>query len=107
MSKNDLLKLIDRAYGMGQLSLFEWFDLKDKYEMPEKETDSYYRTCLYPLFGKRSHHLGKIELWYAYKCMMKGWDKAIESFRLSIEKREEKERMAKVKEGMIERFMAW
>ncbi len=35
----DDLQLIDRAYGMGQLSMFEWFDFKDRYTMPEKLTD--------------------------------------------------------------------
>lgn len=103
----DDLQLIDRAYGMGQLSMFEWFDFKDRYTMPEKLTDKYFRTCLYPVLGARAHHLGKMELWYAFECMKKGWTKAITSLRMSIEGREKKERFDKIKQGMIERFMKW
>ena len=107
MSKNDSSRLIDFAYGRGLIDMFDWYDLKDRYELPERETNKYYRTCLYPLLGKRSYHLGKFELWYAHKCMLKGWTKAIESFRLAIEKREKEERFQKLKDKMVESFMKW
>lgn len=101
------LKMLDRAYGAGQMSMFEWFDFKDRYSLPEKETNQYYRTCLFPVLGKRSYHLGKLELWYAFKCMTQGWKMALQSMRVSVEKREQDERMQKTKDRMIERFMAW
>lgn len=103
----DDIRLVDNAYERGQLSMFEWFDFKDRYSLPEKQTDKYLRTCLYPTFGARAYHLGKVELLYALKAVQNGWTKTISSFRRSIELREKAERFDKIKEKMRERFMAW
>jgi hypothetical protein len=103
----DDIVLLDKMYGQGALSLFEWFDFKDRYTMPKQQTDRYFRTCLYPVFGKKSYHLGKFELYYAFHSMLNGWKTVISNLRKVIEKREKEERTTKIRQEMAERFMRW
>lgn len=99
-------KQLDRMYEMGQISMFEWFDLKDRYSLPENQTDRYMRTCLFPTFGRRSYHLGKIELAYALNAVKNNLKWTIDKIRRTIELREDIARGEAHVQRMIDNFMA-
>lgn len=100
-------QLVNSWYGRGLISEFEWHEQKDLLSSPFKESNVFYRTCLYPLFGRNVRHLGKIELWYAYQCMKKDWKRNLGHLRASADKKERDCRLEWRKRQVAERIMAW
>lgn len=98
---------VNAWYGRGLISEFEWNEQKDLLDFPFKETNVFYRTCLYPLFGRDVRHLGKFELWYAHQCMKKDWKTNLGHLKASADKREEEYKLEQRKRRVTERIMAW